>query len=125
VGCREVCISDRVSKVQRDELHGLLQFQGENAKFMYADFMDCVASKCTLEGSEQVLWTFWTCVCVVSYRRFWVANGSTHDCQRRKSMRGEDLVCLSSSEWSVMPEVVGRIALGLLLQLLQLLSGPS
>jgi hypothetical protein len=26
-----------------------------------------------------------------------VANGSTQDCQKRYSMRGEDLVCLSSS----------------------------
>jgi hypothetical protein len=31
-GSREVCVSDGVSKVHRDELHGLLQFQGGNAK---------------------------------------------------------------------------------------------
>jgi hypothetical protein len=34
-------------------LHGLLQFQGGDAKFLHEDVVDCVASKCTLEGSEQ------------------------------------------------------------------------
>jgi hypothetical protein len=46
-------MSDRVLKVRRDELHGLLQFQEGNAKFLHEDVMDCVASKCMLEGSEQ------------------------------------------------------------------------
>jgi len=38
-----------------------------------------------------------------------VANGSTQDCQRRKSMRGQDLMCLSSRGVSVLnlPEVEG------------------
>jgi hypothetical protein len=43
---------DRVSNVHRDKLHGLLQFQGRDAKFLHEDVMDCVASKCTFEGSE-------------------------------------------------------------------------
>ena len=44
---------DRVWKVHRDKLHGLLQFQGGDAKFLHEEVMDCVASECTLEGSEQ------------------------------------------------------------------------
>jgi hypothetical protein len=39
--------------VHGDKLHGLLQFQGGNAEFLHEDVVDCVASKCTLEGSEQ------------------------------------------------------------------------
>jgi hypothetical protein len=54
--------------VHGDKLRGLLQFEGEDAKFLHEDVVDCVAS-----------------------------NGSTQDCQMRYSMRGEDLVCLSSS----------------------------
>ena len=37
-------MSDRVSKVPRGEVHGLLQFQGGNAKFLHEVVMDCVAS---------------------------------------------------------------------------------
>jgi hypothetical protein len=37
VGSREVCVSDEVSEVHRDELHGLLQFEGVNAKFLHED----------------------------------------------------------------------------------------
>jgi hypothetical protein len=43
----------RVSKVHRGEVHGLLQFQGGHATFLHEVVMDCVASKCTLEGSEE------------------------------------------------------------------------
>jgi hypothetical protein len=43
----------RVSKVHRGEVHGLLQFQGGNTKCLHDDVVNCVASKCKLEGSEQ------------------------------------------------------------------------
>ena len=36
-----------------DMLRGLLQFQGGNTKCLHDDVVNCVASKCTLEGSKQ------------------------------------------------------------------------
>jgi hypothetical protein len=39
-----------------------------------------IAPEMVWRDLSRVLWTFWTCVCVVRYLRFWVANGSTHDC---------------------------------------------
>jgi hypothetical protein len=63
-GGSRLCVSDGVSEVHRDELHGWLQFEGGNAKFLYEDVMDCVASKCRLQGSEQGVLKFLDlCLC--------------------------------------------------------------
>jgi hypothetical protein len=46
-------VTECLKCIDRDELHGLPQFQEGNAEFLHEDVMDCVASKCKLEGSEQ------------------------------------------------------------------------
>jgi hypothetical protein len=69
--------------VHGDMLHGLLQFQGENAKFLQEDVVDCVASEWTLEGSEQGALDFLNLCLCDKVSKGWVANGSTQECQRR------------------------------------------